>query len=194
MKRTILIGVVFLVPVAFAAIILQKVFEISMVVAAPLDELIPFERIAGIAFANVLAIFLILLVCYLAGLVARRGWFSKHLSQLDNILIDTLPGYAAVKGMISGVAGDERESPLMKPVLVRFDDYDQIAFEVEQLDDRSAIFLPGSPSAGAGSTVIVKSHRVSPLNLPPHKAVSLLRVLGRGSLKATQKMIDRPQV
>lgn len=40
MKRTILIGVVFLVPLAFAAIVLQKFFEISMVVAAPLDALI----------------------------------------------------------------------------------------------------------------------------------------------------------
>ncbi|AXI45759.1 hypothetical protein C1J03_06760 [Sulfitobacter sp. SK012] len=194
MKRTILIGVLFLVPLAFVAIILQKVFEISMVVAAPLDALIPFERIAGIAFANILAIFLILLVCYLAGLIAHKGWFSKRLNKLDNILIDTLPGYAAIKGMISGVAGDEGQDALMKPVLVRFDDYEQIAFEVEHLGDKSVIFLPGSPSAGSGATVIVESHRVSPLDLPPHKAVSLLRVLGRGSLKVTQKQADRPQV
>lgn len=192
MKRTIILGVLFLVPLAFVAMILQKVFEISMTVATPLGEMFTFEHFAGLALANVLAFVLILFVCFLAGLIAGHGLFSKRMNQLDNILIDTLPGYAAIKGMISGVAGDDEQNRLMKPVLVRFDDYEQIAFEVEQSGEKSVLFLPGSPSAGSGSTVIVESHRVSLLDIPPHKAIGLLRVLGRGSLKVTQKPGDCP--
>lgn len=187
MKTTILGGIIFLVPLAFLAIILQKVFELSMVVAAPLNRFIPVEHFAGIAFANLLAILLILFVCFLAGLVARRGMFSRRLKQLDNALFDAVPGYAVVKGMASGIGGDESGNSLFQPVLVRFDDFEQIAFEVEQSDDKSTIFLPGSPSAASGSTVIVESDRITPLNLPPHKAVSLLRAMGRGSLSVTQR-------
>ena len=68
MKTTILGGALFLVPLAFVAIVLGKAFEVSMLLAAPLDGLIPLERVAGIALANIIAIVLILAICFAAGL------------------------------------------------------------------------------------------------------------------------------
>jgi uncharacterized membrane protein len=183
MKTTILGGILFLVPVAFVAIILQKAFEISKAIAKPIDAMIPIENFAGIAFANVIAVLLILFVCFVAGLIARKELFSNRLKKLDYALMDTVPGYAAVKALLAGMAGEATADTLLKPVLVRFDDYDQIAFEVEATEDKATIFLPGSPSAGAGSTVIVDQRRITTLNMPPHKAISLMRVMGRGSLK-----------
>ena len=85
--------------------------------------------------------------------------------------------------MIGGVADEEDAVSVLRPVLVRFDDYEQMAFEVERLEDRSVIFLPGSPSAWSGTSLIVDADRVTNLNLPPHQVVSLLRVMGRGSAK-----------
>lgn len=183
MKTTILGGVLFLIPIAFVAIILDKAFAISMIVAKPLDSLIPIERVAGVAMANIIAIILILAVCFLAGLVARGSMFSKHVARLDNFLIDIIPGYAVVKSIISGVAKTEDAATLLQPVLVKFDDYDQIAFQVEQQGDKCVVFLPGSPSAWSGASIIVSKDRVTPLDLPAHQVVSLLRVMGRGSAK-----------
>lgn len=180
MKTTILGGALFLVPLAFVAIVLGKAFEVSMLLAAPLDGLIPLERVAGIALANIIAIVLILAICFAAGLAARSGMFAKRVSRLDSILIDVIPGYAVAKGMVAGIAGKDDAMSVLRPVHVRFDDYDQIAFEVERLDDRVTIFLPGSPSAWSGSSVMVDAARVTPLDLPPHQIVSLLRVMGRG--------------
>ncbi len=183
MKTTILGGVLFLIPVAFVAIVLDKAFQVSMLMAQPLDGLIPLDRLAGIAMANIIAILLIILICLAAGLAAQTALFSKRVGRVDNILIDMMPGYAVAKGILGGVTGKENGPDLLKPVLVRFDDYDQIAFAVEQMDDRYVIFLPGSPSAWSGTSVIVDADRVTALDLPPHQAVSLLRVMGRGMSK-----------
>ncbi|WP_146346406.1 hypothetical protein [Falsiphaeobacter marinintestinus] len=182
MKTTILGGFLFLVPLAFIAIVLGKTYQISMMVAGPLDKIIPVSSIAGIAFVNILAIVLLLLVCFLAGLVARGGWFTGRIEKLDGFLIDVMPGYAVAKGMIGGVTKEDDIAAVMVPVMVRFDDYDQIAFEIERDDTQSVIFLPGAPSAWSGSTVVVDIARVRLLNIPVHQAVKLMRVLGRGSL------------
>ena len=182
MKTTILGGLLFLVPLAFLAIVLGKAFQVSMLLVDPIDAVMPIETVAGIAFINVMAIVLIIVVCFLAGLAAQRGWMSSRVQKLDGLLIDAIPGYAVAKGMIGSVAKEEDIASVLTPVLVQFDDYRQIAFEIEHDDTESVVFLPGAPSTWSGSTGVVERHRVRPLNVPTHQAVKLMRVLGRGSL------------
>lgn len=182
MKTTILGGILFLIPLAVVSIVLGKAFQLSMLVAQPLDTIIPIESVAGVAFVNILAIILILMICFLAGVIARSGLLSSQVGKLDEFLINVMPGYAVAKGMLGSVAHDEDIARVLKPVLVRFDDYQQIAFELERNESNATLFLPGSPSAWSGTTVIVDLERVQMLNLATHQAVKLLRVLGRGSL------------
>ncbi len=72
MKTTILGGLLFLVPLAFLAIVLGKAFQVSMLLVDPIDAVIPIETLAGIAFIDGMAIALILVVCFLAGFAAWR--------------------------------------------------------------------------------------------------------------------------
>ncbi|QJF50769.1 hypothetical protein [Roseobacter ponti] len=188
MKLTLIGGVLFLAPLAVLAILAAKIFELSKLVAEPLNRMIPIERVIGVALVDIIAIFLILGVCFVAGLLATRGAFAAKMERIDGFLIDAIPGYAVFKGTIGGVAQHEDVGALMTPVMVSFDDYDQIAFRIESSGDTCVVFLPGAPSAWAGSTVIVAADRVRDLNIPVHQAVRLMRVLGRGSLmlEATQ--------
>ena len=186
MKTTLLGGILFLAPIAVLAIVLGKVFSLSMRVVQPIDAMIPIETVAGIASANVLAIALILVLCYGAGLLAKRAFISKRMQRLDGLLIDMIPGYAVFKGMVGGMASEVDLSAALVPVLVRFDDYEQIAFETEKAEGHSVVFLPGAPSAWSGSTVVVEAHRVHRLDIPTHQVVRLMRVFGRGTLARRQ--------
>ncbi len=182
MKLTLIGGVLFLAPLAVLAILAAKVFEISKLVAEPLNRLIPVDRVVGLALVDVIAVVLIIAFCYVAGLLATRSALAGRMERIDGFLIDAVPGYAVFKGTISGVTGHEGAGSLMTPVMVSFDDYDQIAFRIESAGDTCVVFLPGAPSAWAGSSVIVAADRVRDLNIPVHQAVRLMRVLGRGSL------------
>ena len=115
MKTTLLGGILFLVPVAFVAVILGKIYDISMLAARPLDGLVPLNSVAGVATANIIAILLILVVCFLAGLLARRSFFSDRMGRLDNFLIDLIPGYAVAKGIVSGVANKDDAMTILRP-------------------------------------------------------------------------------
>lgn len=182
-KTTLIGGVLFLVPVVFLVIILDKAFQLTMSVAEPMDRLLPDSSIGGFALMNLIAILLIACLCFLAGLLARTAFLSRHVEKLDSVLIEAIPGYSFAKGMVGGMADAESAVDALRPVLIQLDDSAQIAFEIDRHETTVVVFLPGSPSPWSGATISVTADRVKPLDLPPHQVVSLIRVLGRGSAK-----------
>ena len=189
MKTTIIGGVLFLAPLGVLAVILSKVFEISLVVAAPLDNILIGDTALGIATVNIVALVLIVFFCYLAGLIATKSFFSARLQRLDGFMTDLVPPYAVFKTVVSSAGGGENQIAMMTPVLVRFDDYEQIAFEIEKTERRAVVFLPGAPSAWSGSAIVVDAERISYPNIPMHEAVRLLRKFGRGTLEARMRTV-----
>ena len=191
MKTTILGGVLFLAPLAIIAFVLGRVFQVSAKVVEPLDNLLPIDSIAGIASLNILALLLIVLVCYLTGLLAERALLGKRMQRIDGFLVDIIPSYAVFKALVGSAFSDEELAARLKPVLARFDDYEQIAFEIQHGETQSVLFLPGAPSAWSGSTVIADNSRITPLNIPIHQTTKLLRTFGRGSLDDNQAALSQ---
>ena len=182
LKSTLVGGIFVLVPLAVIAFVLGKVFQLANTVASPLGGLLPVDRVIGIAVADVLAVVLIVALCLFAGLAARMKFVADRVERLDDALADIVPRYAVAKSTLSGIA--DLEEAELSAILVRFDDCQQLAFEIERSGDRVAVFLPGSPSPWSGSCVVVDAARVSQLDLPTHQVVALLRVQGRGTFDA----------
>lgn len=185
-RTTIVGGLLFLLPLVVVVLIIGKALKISMVVAKPLDAFIPVDSVGGVALANILAVLVVFVLCYLAGLVARFSGIKRKVAGIEELLIAALPGYAFAKTMVSGVVKAEDEVGNMAPVLVTLDDYKQIAFEVERTPGGNVVvFLPGAPNPWSGSVVYVSEGRVEPLDMAPQDAIKNIRVLGRGSAKIT---------
>ncbi len=181
-KATLVGGLLFLLPLVVVVVIIGKAFQISMMVAKPLGALIPIDSVGGVALVNILAALVILVLCYLAGLLARVSGVKRKVAGLEELLVAAIPGYAFAKTMVSGVVKAEDEVGKMTPVLVRLDDYKQIAFEVERTPGGNVvIFLPGAPNPWSGSVAYVSEDRVETLDMTPQAAIKNLRVLGRGS-------------
>jgi uncharacterized membrane protein len=194
MKTTILGGVLFLAPLAVLIILLGKVYQIGLTIVQPIDAVLPVKTMAGIAVVNILAVLAILLVCYLAGHLAKRQFLGSRLQTFDGMLTDAVPGYAVFKSTLGSVSRESSGEDLLKPVLVRFDDYEQIAFEVERSGKHAVVFLPGTPSVWVGDSVIVETERLTELDLPTFNAMRLQRVFGRGSLAARESALPPPDM
>jgi uncharacterized membrane protein len=189
-KTTTIGGLVFLVPIIIITVILGKAFELMLKVAQPIDELIPIGSIGGIAFANLLALLAILVLCFVAGLIARSPPAKKFYRTIDNGLL-AIPGYAFIKAYTDSMKLGQAEAKSMQPVMVQLDDYSQIGFEIERLDnDQVVIYLPGAPDPWAGTVAYFHTNRVKKLELSVSAAINSVRRLGRGS-QAIQKAIQK---
>jgi uncharacterized membrane protein len=179
--RTMIVGgLIFLVPFAITLVVVGKVFGVSMRLAEPIADRIPFDAVAGIALANILAVAIILLACFLAGFIATSAPGQRLYRKLDELLLNLIPRYAFVKSMTQSFGGDEES--VLQPVMVRFDDLSQIAFEVERgPGNLVTVYLPGSPDPWSGSVAHVEAERVDPLPADFASAIKTLRGVGSGS-------------
>ena len=90
-----------------------------------------------------------------------------------------VPRYAFIKSMTAALSDDSQDKNLLKPVWVKFDDYSQIAFEVNaDTKDMVTIYLPGAPDPWSGSIVHVDPERVEPLDADFNDVVKSLRKVG----------------
>ncbi len=179
--RTIVIGgMVFLVPFAVVLLVFGKVFAVSRRLAEPLDAMIPIKAVAGIALANILAVVIILVACFVAGLVATSPRGQKLYQRVDDWLLNLVPRYAFVKSLTESLGGEQQST--LRPVLVRFDDLAQIGFEVERgPGDLVTVYLPGSPDPWSGSVSHVTADRVETVAADFTTVVQSLRKIGRGA-------------
>jgi uncharacterized membrane protein len=187
-KTTIVGGIVFMVPIIIIIVILGKAFELMLKIARPIDKLIPIESIGGVAFVNVLALLAILVVCFVAGVMARSPPAKRLYQAIDSGLL-AIPGYAFIKAYTDSMKLGQAEAKTMQPVLVQFDDNSQLGFEIERLDNgQVVIYLPGAPDPWSGSVAYFSADRVKKLELSASQAMTNVKRLGRGS-QAFQKEI-----
>ncbi len=181
LKTTVIGGVVFLVPIVIVVAIIGKAFEIMRTVAHPLSALVPIDTVGKIAVVNLIAILLIVLVCFLAGHAARTETAARFVRALESKFLSHIPVYAFVKGMTASIAGNEPGEE-MTAVLARLDDYSQIAFEIERLEGGDvAVYLPGAPNPWSGSVCIMTEDRIQPINASMVSVVRTISHLGKGS-------------
>jgi uncharacterized membrane protein len=179
-RTTVVGGLVFLVPFAITLLVFGKVFTFMRRLAGPLSTRIPIESVGGIALANILALAIMLAACFLAGIVATSSWGQRIYRRVDEKMLDLIPRYAFVKSMTEGLGGQDEVT--LKPVLVRFDDISQIAFEVERgPGDLVTVYLPGSPDPWSGSVALVTSDRIDALAESFAPVVKSLRKVGKGA-------------
>jgi len=180
-KATIWGGLLFLVPLTFVVVILSKLFDIMSHLARPFSEWIPLDSIGGIAIANIVTVLLVLVISFVAGLVATSVWGRQVQQSLEEKLLIIFPRYTFVK-CVTGSMSAERANELMRPVKVRFDDNWQIAFEVERNDEGLVtVFLPGSPDPWSGAVVYFSADRVEAIAADFTAVIRSLRSAGRGS-------------
>jgi len=181
-RTTVIGGVVFLVPFIVVVFVLGKAFQLMSHVAAPLSKVVPMETVGDVAVVNLIAVALILLLCFLAGLVARTAVADSLVHGLESRVLSRIPIYHFVKGVTSSVVEAEK-GEAMKTVMARLDDYAQLAFEIERTRSGNVVvYLPGAPNPWSGSVCIMSADRVTPLDdVSMLEAVQHIKHLGKGS-------------
>ena len=192
LRTTVLGGVLFLLPVIVVFVILRQAVALIKPALAPLVRRFPEAPIAGVSIATVTALAAIVVICFLAGLIARSGPARKVTALLEWTLLAQVPGYMLVKSFFTGAAqfGDDGA---VSTVLARIEDAWQLAFLVETHDDgMCTVFVPGAPSPTSGSVYYLSADRVRPVDIPIQQAVGAIRRLGAGSSELLRGKLGEP--
>jgi uncharacterized membrane protein len=188
LKTTIIGGALFLLPVALVLAILGHAMRIAVKAAVPISQALHFEKlgkIEGVGIVTLVAIVLLILVSFSAGLVARTSIGSRVSAWFEQSFLGGLPQYQMVKSMAQGLSQAEGASDDFKPVLVGGDGAWQIGYLIETLEnDWATVFVPQAPTPLVGSVRYYRGDRIVPLNISMLQARAIVKNIGLGSATA----------
>jgi uncharacterized membrane protein len=176
-KTTLIGGVLVILPIYIAMLLLAKMVMGLLALLKPLTTHIP----AGVEFRQIIAILLLLVFCFVVGLVVRTGPGLRVKDAFERAVLQKLPGYTFLRGLAGRLTG-RSEGHALQPALVEIEDALVPALIVEELDDGSyTVLVPSAPTPMAGSIYILPRDRVHPVDIPFTKAIGVFSKWGTGA-------------
>jgi uncharacterized membrane protein len=176
LKSTILGGLLVVVPLAILGAIVAKVVEVIGSVIGPVLALLPVKSVSVVSLSLLIACLVLLLVCFLAGLLAELALTQRVLKSVESLIMSKVPGYTLMKSVGENLLGMEGQQD-RQTVLVHFEQTSQLGFLMSTLPDgRLVVFVPDVPHAMSGTLHIVAPERAEHL---PLKIADAIHTLGR---------------
>ncbi len=181
LKTTLVGGLLFLVPVVLVIVVMRHAMQFADKLAEPLAGVLPVSHVGGIGVATLIAIAILFVIAFLAGLLSRTGPGQRVTTWFEESILGGLPQYRMVKSLADGLTQLENSTGL-QPVLMRGDEGWMLGYQMEELPDGwRVVFLPASPTPMSGNVMYVEASRVQVLDLSMRDAMQLVKRLGLGS-------------
>ncbi|HLX72566.1 MAG TPA: DUF502 domain-containing protein [Verrucomicrobiae bacterium] len=169
-------GFLVVAPIYLAALLLLKALKSLIGLVQPIAKLLP----AWLPGEQLLALLLILILCFLTGVAMRTRIGHAIWGHIEKALFQRIPGYALFRSLAQRMAGESEETA-WKPALAEIEEALVPAFIIEELDDgRFTVFVPSVPTPFAGAIYILTPDRVHPLDVPFTQAVKVISRWGSG--------------
>ncbi len=182
LKTTAIGGLLFLLPLAVIGGLLGYVYNVVLGIYTPLAKHLPVDTAAGTAILFLIAVGILVALCFLCGFLARRAIARKFSELVEKYLVMAFPKYAIYKDILAGNVGGDAATPALSPITVRFDDSIRVGYEAGRTEHGLVIvYLPGSPDPWTGFVALVESDRVQPLDLDFGETSAICERLGRNS-------------
>jgi uncharacterized membrane protein len=180
LRTTLTGGILFLLPVVLLFIILSKAYEILHKLASPLAKKMP-DLILGLDGSNLLAILLIVLICFISGFLFKSVTVQGWIKGLEENVLAYLPGYFMIKSIAADAVGNESAHE-MTTVLIKDGDTWNIGFLVEENAKLCTVFIPEAPRHDSGEVKIVPLDWIKKVNVGANRTALSLKRYGKGAL------------
>src|SRR6478735_9788314 len=142
-------GILFLLPVTLLIMILAKINGFMLTISEPLAKRLP-DVFFGFDGSRLLAILLIVFVCFLGGLAFMAKLVRRLIGKLEGKVLSHIPGYTMFKSLAADTVGAEDEQEL-KTVVVQDGDSWELGFLIEEESGYCAVFFPEAPKVDSGA-------------------------------------------
>jgi uncharacterized membrane protein len=178
-RTNVIYGLLVLIPSAIIVLLLAKIVEILETIAKPLN----LQSATSVVGAIILALLLVLLLCFVVGAFVRTKLGSWSLERFEGTILKQIPGYEIISNALKGFA---EKRTAYRAALVRLygPGTGVLGFVMEENDNRSVtVFVPSVPTLTVGSLHVVDRERVTMLEAGSIDVTNCISQWGIGSQK-----------
>ncbi|MBW8815504.1 MAG: hypothetical protein JF588_18945 [Caulobacterales bacterium] len=181
-RTTVIGGALFLLPIFVVLLVLGKVLGMMVGLTEPLVSALGVTSIGGIAVSNLITIFGVVVLAFVAGLFARTETGQAALAWMREGVSATIPQFSLIHDVTRSVGSDEEVAD-MPVVLVPTDAGWALGLLLEAEGDWHAVFIPGAPQMSSGSVAYAHTDQIHRTDLTLTHLWAMLRARGKGSSK-----------
>ena len=158
--KTAVIGGFFVVlPIALALLVLNYLLRSLANTLEPLLAELPADEVAGIGLDLLAAALLLLLVCFVAGILIRTRVGQGLNDWLEETIFNRIPGFTLLRNLTRRFSPEDAGGVVL--ARIHPGDARVLAFVAEEIDEeRVAIFVPSAPTPTVGAVYIVDRDRL----------------------------------
>ena len=187
--KTLIRGALIVIPVYLAVLLLLKAATSVIGIVHPIAKLLP----EWFPAADVLSILLVLLVCFLVGVLVHTVVGRAAKRSLEKSVLERIPGYETLRAVTQRATGQAGNNA-WQPALIEIEEALVPGFIVENIDDQQVtVFVPSAPTPFAGAIYIIARRRVHPLDVPFTQAIKTISRWGAGSKELMAAMQAPPR-
>jgi uncharacterized membrane protein len=178
-RTNIIYGVLVLVPLAVIVLLLAKIVEVLEKIAEPLD----LQSATSVIGAIIIALLLVLLICFIVGAIVRTRLGSWSLEKFERKILFQIPGFEIISNALKGFA-EKRAAYRAALVQLYGPGTGVLGFVMEENDNDSVtVFVPSVPTLTMGSLHVVDRERVTMLEAGSIDVTNCISQWGIGSQK-----------
>jgi uncharacterized membrane protein len=176
-KTALIGGLLIILPIYVSIILIAKAVQGILAAMKPITAVVP----ASVQFREIVAVLVIVAVCFVAGLIVRTGPGLRAKNAFEAAVLERLPGYTLLRGLAGRFTG-RGDEPTFAPALVDIEEALVPALIIEKLDDGSfTVLVPSVPTPMAGALYILPPERVHPVDIPFTSALKVFSKWGAGA-------------
>jgi uncharacterized membrane protein len=169
-------GLLVILPIYLAVLLLLKAVGTLVALLKPVVELVPDNK----AHPNLIATVVVVVACFLAGLVAREFPRSKLGQTFEEKVLDRIPGYGLLRSLTRSFFGARDGG--MELALVEMEEGLVLGMVVERhAMGWVTVFIPSTPAPASGSIYFFPEARVHPVDVPFRTGLKAAAKYGRGA-------------
>ncbi|WP_445178412.1 hypothetical protein [Pseudomonas sp. McL0111] len=191
-KTTVIGGLLFILPLVLIFVLIEKAIHL---LRGPVEKLLPMfagHDIAGVTLVTLAALIGLIVLCFLAGLLAKTSTAARALQASEDKVLSKLPGYELIKDATARLAGLEN-ADASKVGMVAEEQGWRLCLVLESVGDWLTVYMPdGGPGGGtAGEVRMLRATDVIITDLSWLGLAGGLRRGGRGLLEQMQPWLPK---
>jgi uncharacterized membrane protein len=180
-------GLLVILPIYLAVILLLKGVKTLMGLVKPLAALVPENQL----HPDLIAVCLAVVVCFIAGLVARQFPRSKAGQAFEEKVLERIPGYSMLRAATRSLLGD-RSGGGLEMALVEMEDGLVVGVVMERHPVWwVTVFVPSTPAPASGAIYLFPAAKVHPVDVPFSAGLKAAAKYGRGAGELLAGLKDR---
>lgn len=177
-----------LLPLGLVVYVLYEATVLVQQWLLPWESHLPAGKILGFGMLTLISLGLILLTCYLVGVLTENPKLKPLFTFIENNLLVYIPGYTILKSSTQEAMGGDDAG---KAVLVADGETWKLGVEIDRQENGfCTVFFPDPPDGKSGEVLLMPESKLKRLNIPISKLMLMVRNYGKGG---ASQLLDLPE-